>query len=68
MGPEFMTLPLPEVDGTLDVEGALELILDATADVIAAGPGLGTGDDDPRPDLRPASSAAARRSCSTPTR
>ena len=44
MGPEYMTLPLPEVDGTLDVEGALELILDATADVIAAGPGLGTGD------------------------
>jgi NAD(P)H-hydrate epimerase len=44
MGPEFMTLPLPEADGELDVEAALERILDATSDVIAAGPGLGTSD------------------------
>ena len=43
MGAEFMTLPLPEIDGRIDAAAALEVILDAGADVIAAGPGLGTG-------------------------
>ena len=45
MGAELMTLPLAEVDGRLDVEAALETILEVTADVVAVGPGLGTGDD-----------------------
>jgi ADP-dependent NAD(P)H-hydrate dehydratase / NAD(P)H-hydrate epimerase len=45
MGAEFMTLPLPEIDGRLDAARAIELILEAPADVIAAGPGLGTGDE-----------------------
>jgi NAD(P)H-hydrate epimerase len=42
MGAEFMTLPLPEAGGAVD-RGALDAILDAPADVIAIGPGLGTG-------------------------
>jgi NAD(P)H-hydrate epimerase len=45
MGAELMTLPLPDRDGVIDTERALELILDTTADVIAVGPGLGTGTD-----------------------
>ena len=45
MAPEFMTLPLPERDGRVDTEAALETILEASADVIAIGPGLGTGEE-----------------------
>src|SRR5574339_89157 len=37
-----MTLPLPEAGGAVD-RGGLDAILDAPADVIAIGPGLGTG-------------------------
>ena len=41
--PAYMTLPLPESeDGTVDPE-ALSQVLDFSCDVIAAGPGLGTG-------------------------
>ena len=41
--PEYMTLPLEEeADGVVGV-GALETVLAAPCDVIAAGPGLGTG-------------------------
>jgi len=40
--PEYMTLPLPDMDdGTLSVDG-LESILDFPCDVLAVGPGLGT--------------------------
>ncbi len=43
MAPEYMTLGLPEdEDGQLTEEG-LERVLDTAADVIAVGPGLGTG-------------------------
>jgi ADP-dependent NAD(P)H-hydrate dehydratase / NAD(P)H-hydrate epimerase len=42
MGAEFMTLPLGETGGAVE-SGALEAILEASADVIAIGPGLGTG-------------------------
>jgi NAD(P)H-hydrate epimerase len=45
MGAEFMTLPLAEHDGALDADAALETILGTSADVIAIGPGLGTGAD-----------------------
>jgi NAD(P)H-hydrate epimerase len=45
MGAELMALPLPETEGRLDAAAALETILDATVDVIAIGPGLGTGDE-----------------------
>jgi len=42
MAPEYMTLPLDETpDGRIDY-AALERVLDFPADVIAAGPGLGT--------------------------
>jgi len=45
MGAEYMTVPLEETaDGTVRLN-ALERILDFRQDVIAAGPGLGTGDD-----------------------
>jgi hydroxyethylthiazole kinase-like uncharacterized protein yjeF len=43
MAPEYMTLGLHEADGVLDAERALEQVLALQADVIAAGPGLGTG-------------------------
>jgi ADP-dependent NAD(P)H-hydrate dehydratase / NAD(P)H-hydrate epimerase len=43
MAPEYMTLPLDEQDGSLDAERALEQILVMQTDVIAIGPGLGTG-------------------------
>jgi hydroxyethylthiazole kinase-like uncharacterized protein yjeF len=43
MAPEYMTLGLQEADGVLDGEHALEQVLGLQADVIAAGPGLGTG-------------------------
>ena len=40
--PEYMTLPLPDMDdGTLSVDG-LESILNFPCDVLAVGPGLGT--------------------------
>jgi NAD(P)H-hydrate epimerase len=43
MAPEFMTLPLDETpEGTVDFS-AIEDVLAFPADVIAAGPGLGTG-------------------------
>jgi NAD(P)H-hydrate epimerase len=45
MGAEYMTVPLPERDGGLDVDAALDRLLDLQADVLAVGPGLGTGPD-----------------------
>jgi ADP-dependent NAD(P)H-hydrate dehydratase / NAD(P)H-hydrate epimerase len=45
MGAEYMTVPLEETaDGKLALEG-LEEVLEFEPDVIAAGPGLGTGPD-----------------------
>jgi NAD(P)H-hydrate epimerase len=45
MGAEYMTIPLEETgEGTVSA-GALEAVLDAEQDVIAAGPGLGRGPD-----------------------
>jgi len=43
MGAEFMTRPLDETGGVIDGRRALDAILEASADVIAIGPGLGTG-------------------------
>ena len=43
MAPEYMTLPLEEQDGAIDAERALDAVLDLQADVIAVGPGFGTG-------------------------
>jgi NAD(P)H-hydrate epimerase len=43
MAPEYMTLPLEEQDGAIDAEKALDAVLDLQADVIAVGPGFGTG-------------------------
>lgn len=41
--PEYKTLPLPETaDGGIDAE-ALDVLMNTRCDVIAAGPGLGTG-------------------------
>ena len=43
MAPEYMTEPLDETaEGTIDF-GAIERVLELTADVIAVGPGLGQG-------------------------
>jgi ADP-dependent NAD(P)H-hydrate dehydratase / NAD(P)H-hydrate epimerase len=44
MGPEYMTLALPDRDGRL-IREAVEEILELEQDVIAIGPGLGTGPD-----------------------
>ena len=45
MGAEYMTVPIEETpDGTIAFSG-LEQVLNFEPDVIAAGPGLGTGDD-----------------------
>jgi hydroxyethylthiazole kinase-like uncharacterized protein yjeF len=46
MAPEYMTEPLDEDQDGIAVERALDRILEVQADVIAVGPGLGTG---PRP-------------------
>jgi NAD(P)H-hydrate epimerase len=43
LGAEYMTLPLPETPDGAVAEGALETVLAVQADVIAVGPGLGTG-------------------------
>jgi NAD(P)H-hydrate epimerase len=44
MAPEYMTIGLPEdADGQVTPEG-IDRVLEAAADVIAMGPGLGTGD------------------------
>ncbi len=43
MAAEYMTVALPERDGALDAERAVEYLLGLPADVIAVGPGLGTG-------------------------
>jgi NAD(P)H-hydrate epimerase len=45
MAAELMTLPLREGEAGIDADAALEAILATAADVIAIGPGLGTGDD-----------------------
>jgi ADP-dependent NAD(P)H-hydrate dehydratase / NAD(P)H-hydrate epimerase len=42
MGAEFMTVPLPDADGRLTAE-AVEAVLSVSADVVAIGPGLGSG-------------------------
>ena len=45
MGAEYMTLPLEESpEGTVALD-ALDRVLEFEQDVIAAGPGLGTGHD-----------------------
>lgn len=44
MAPEYMTLGLPEDEHGQVTEAALDQVLAASADVIALGPGLGTGD------------------------
>ncbi len=41
--PEYMTHPLPDCDGAVTGSG-LDVLLAAPADVVAAGPGLGTGE------------------------
>jgi NAD(P)H-hydrate epimerase len=43
MGPEFMTLPLPESDGMVSVDAVIG-VTDVRHDVIACGPGLGRSD------------------------
>jgi NAD(P)H-hydrate epimerase len=43
MAPEYMTIGLPEDEEGQIAEGAVDRVLDAAADVIAVGPGLGTG-------------------------
>ncbi len=43
MAPEYMTLGLPEDEHGQVTEDGIDLVLGATADVIAMGPGLGTG-------------------------
>jgi len=42
MGPEYMTVPLPDADGVVGV-GAADAVLALDADVFAIGPGLGVG-------------------------
>lgn len=42
LGSEFMTVPLPDADGRVTAE-AVDRVLDLPADVVAVGPGLGTG-------------------------
>ena len=42
LGSEFMTVPLPDADGRVTAE-AVDRVLDLPADVVAIGPGLGTG-------------------------
>jgi hydroxyethylthiazole kinase-like uncharacterized protein yjeF len=42
-GVEFMTQPLPEAPGGVCAAEAADLVLAAAADVVAIGPGLGTG-------------------------
>lgn len=43
LAPEFMTVPLADTGDGQVAEGALEQVLAEPADVIAVGPGLGTG-------------------------
>jgi NAD(P)H-hydrate epimerase len=43
--PEYMTQPLPETGGELDSAAALQRVVAVSADVVAAGPGLGRGPD-----------------------
>lgn len=43
MAPEYMTIGLPEDEDGQVTEAAVDKVLEATADVIAMGPGLGTG-------------------------
>jgi len=42
LGSEFMTVPLPDADGRVTAE-AVDRVLDLAADVVAVGPGLGSG-------------------------
>jgi NAD(P)H-hydrate epimerase len=44
MAPEYMTEPIPETLGGLDPE-SVDYVLDLARDVLALGPGLGTGRD-----------------------
>lgn len=44
LGVEFMTVPLADADGRV-VAAAVDRVLDLPADVVAVGPGLGTGPD-----------------------
>ena len=65
MGAEYMTVPLEETaEGTL-AAGALEAVLDLEQDVIAVGPGLGTGPDVTAFMQELAREEARARSCST---
>lgn len=43
--PEYMTLPLPETSDGAVSASALDMLLSARCDVMAIGPGLGTGED-----------------------
>jgi NAD(P)H-hydrate epimerase len=43
LAPEFMTVALPDTGGGEVADGALDRVLAEPADVIAVGPGLGTG-------------------------
>jgi hydroxyethylthiazole kinase-like uncharacterized protein yjeF len=45
MAPEYMTLPLEETPDGRIAAGALDYVLEFEQDVIAVGPGLGTGPD-----------------------
>ena len=65
MAPEYMTEGLDETpSGTIDFS-AVDRVLDLKADVIAVGPGLGTGARNGGVRARATSSAPACRSCST---